>query len=151
MMDVSRVRTVEIAGCSMEPLLPLGARVVVVANGADAVSPGDIVLLETPTCRVIHRLIWLGVVDEQPVVFHRGEINGGGIGVAAATAVVGSAVAVISSPRGRGFEDNLAAIDAPKGLWLAAWRCRAFCCLHRLGRLVPTGLRRWARRKLLAQ
>ncbi len=100
-LDEQRLRddlpaVVTVTGRSMEPGLPTGTRVRVVALDAPP-RPGDVLLLRSPAGQVLHRALWID--PRQGLLFHRGD-NGGRVGLTAPAAVLGRAVAVLDGARG---------------------------------------------------
>ena len=154
MADDVRVRTITVAGSSMEPSLPKGSEVAVASIPSEELRPGDIVLIETPSGRTIHRMITSASIGGRNVVFHRGD-NGGGIGMADATAVAGKAVAILSTPDGASGQGAVSTAT-PRGMRIAGLRCRLYCWAARIARLsgplsdlVPEKYRMLARMMIL--
>ena len=90
---------VEVAGASMTPTLPVGARAFVARVAAAEVAPGDVVLIGSDPHPILHRVLHVARVGDRIVVLHRGDA-GGGIGVADGGAVLGKAIAVLESAPG---------------------------------------------------
>ncbi len=154
MADDTRVRAITVAGSSMAPSLPEGSQVAVASMRLEELRPGDIVLFETPSGRTIHRLITSASIGGRHVVFHRGD-NGGGIGMADAGAVMGKAVAILSTLNGASGQDA-ASITSTRRIWTAALRCRLYCWSARIAQMfgplhgpVFEKIRALARKKIL--
>jgi hypothetical protein len=127
---------VVVAGASMAPGLPVGARVRVAA-GDRPLSVGDVVVLRAGALGadsaefVVHRLVGLG----RGLVLHRGDA-GGRVGIAPSSALVGRVVARLDA-----FEAGVPALAdlAPpqrRAFGRAAARARVYLRLRALARVL---------------
>lgn len=121
-----------VAGRSMEPTIPFGSRVRVVALTEPPV-PGDVVVLEGAGSRTLHRVLHVVGAGETGLVFHAGDASGG-TGLAPLRSVVGKAVAFLDPPD-LPFP-SLARLprDAKRRYALRVARCRAWATVRRVAR-----------------
>jgi len=86
----------ELAGASMEPSLLRGWRVRV-APLQGVPRPGELVLFQTESGHLLHRVVHSSRFRDGSWVFHRGD-GGGRIGSSPAASAVGRVVAIIDPP-----------------------------------------------------
>jgi hypothetical protein len=86
----------EIAGLSMEPSLRRGWKVRVEPVSADP-EPGALVVLETRSGHLLHRVLHVARFRDGVWLFHRGDA-GGRVGMTPGGAVVGRVIAVLLPP-----------------------------------------------------
>lgn len=154
-LDALRLRgdvppVVTVAGVSMAPGLPPGARLrVVPLDGPLAV--GDVVVLRggaaSASAFVVHRVA--GIDARDGLVAHRGDA-GGRVGFAPSSALVGRVAARLDAPDARVPSPSDLDPAAARAFGRAAARCRAYLALRSWARrLGVAGLGALARRLLL--
>ncbi|RLE25428.1 MAG: hypothetical protein DRJ65_07765 [Acidobacteria bacterium] len=122
----------------MESAVPRGSRVVLLRTGADGLKVGDLAVFESRQGRVMHRVVFRARIGDLGLVFHRGDIAGGGIGVVQEGSVAGK---VISFMTDSGWAEDSGKIPGgpPSLMLISKIRCMIYCQLMRANRSVGKG------------
>jgi len=131
MEELPRVENVKVVGSSMEPTVPRGSRAVVVRTGPDGLQVGDLALIEGAQGRILHRIVFRAKIGDLALVFHRGDVVGGGIGVIEEAAVAGRALALVTAS---GEEWERIPDGSSWSMLISEVRCRVFCHTVRAAR-----------------